>query len=58
MILQRCLTTKPYDRPSAKDLLRTPYFLDVMKNVIAQKHHPVGQHRIPIKMYKVHVKML
>ena len=59
-ILQKCLTKRPYERPSARDLLRTPYFLEAMKWVISQKadNKHMLQNRIPIKRYKVHTQNL
>ena len=59
IILNRCLKRKPVERPSAREILRTDYFLEAMQKFILKKGFMPGcPNRIPIKMYKIHNKML
>jgi serine/threonine protein kinase len=55
-IIKRCLSKRPADRPTARELLRSQFFLTAMQKfiklngIVSEKE----QKNIPIKKYKVH----
>lgn len=57
-VIKKCFTKKPADRPSAKELLRTQYFLNVMQRFINKSGLVSEQEqRIPIKKIGIHKKL-
>jgi serine/threonine protein kinase len=57
-IIKKCLSKRSADRPSARELLRTQFFLSVMEKFIS-KNGLVSEkeQKIPIKKYGIHNKI-
>ena len=52
-IYHKCMRRSPQDRTSARELLKTNYFMDAMEVFIRDKCLNVAM-KIPIKQYKIH----
>jgi serine/threonine protein kinase len=55
MIYQKCMRRNPNERTSARELLKTAYFLDAIEKFITDKGLNINlQEKIPIKRYNIH----
>lgn len=53
VMYQKCMKRNPIERISARELLKSSYFLEIMQKFIADKGTNIDE-RIPIKKYNIH----